>query len=185
MKERKIVSKWCRKPQERYCGENLECIGVQKGDTFSESLVKINTVFCEQECCEKLIEGVYWSNGDTTTGEGDGWKSLKQMDNSTPTYIVKESGKYRITLNTNTQVEDTSLQVLYGIGVNGSIPSFGMNENNSNATSFVVSNSGGSTPTSVDFIVELIKDDLVDIWVKALFGVLNIDTYHKLIFQKL
>lgn len=37
----------CRKPQERYCGEWLECIEVNKGDTFSEALVKINDVICE------------------------------------------------------------------------------------------------------------------------------------------
>lgn len=62
MKEKKkkcgcIPNKGCRKPQDRYCGEDLECIGVTKGDTFSDALTKINDVVCnEGKSCNLFVE---------------------------------------------------------------------------------------------------------------------------------
>lgn len=72
MKEKKCKCepKGCRKPQDRYCGDTLECIGVEKGDTFSEALVKINEVICDGDCdcpdCSTL-EGSFSNYGEYRT----------------------------------------------------------------------------------------------------------------------
>lgn len=215
-----MASKKCNKcePKLRYCGEDLNCIGLSRGDTYDKALKNINEIICNQninsnytfedndcrgfdvfkrtednieqiysycqDCCEGFIEGMYWINPDMQFSAPQDWQAYKQNDSSTPSYTVTVSGKYLVTLNTNTVSEDVlGMNVIYGIGVNNILPDFGATEENSDVTKLV--RTQGISETSLDFIVQLQQGDVVDLWFKVLFGNFNMDGTHKLIFQKI
>lgn len=87
----------------RYCGEELECLGVERGDTLSVILEKINSVSCEGGSTYSFEENEECENGgfDIFKGEekifsqcypccGDSCGGLHVSDYSVEKWITKE-----------------------------------------------------------------------------------------------
>lgn len=43
-------------PKSRYCGDNLLCIDINKGDTYDSALVKINEIICNLGCFDFKVK---------------------------------------------------------------------------------------------------------------------------------
>lgn len=178
---RKNICNVCT-PKQRYCGEDLDCINVVKGDTYDTALQSINDILCDQNCCDPLLEQVTWALTDIQIGVGE-WTSFNSLDINVPTYIVTKQGKYKVTINTTTTTEDSSCKIIYGIGVNNNLPDFSSGvEQNSNTTKQTIAI---GNETSLDFILDFQVGDVVRAYFKVISNTLNVDGYHKLIFQKI
>lgn len=101
----------------RYCGEELECLGVERGDTLSVILEKINSVSCDGGSTYSFEENEECENGgfDVFKGEekifsqcypccGDSCKGLHVSDYS----IEKEITEEQIIHTHNIEVEGGS-----------------------------------------------------------------------------